>query len=107
MNKKSIKSAIFSLAATMMIGLGLVSCNKGTEPGETNVGRGEIYEDEGSMVVPDDEGYETRYEDTANLEKYYDHTDHENHEDNSNKSLGDGAYDGEGTGVERDEIDQR
>jgi len=101
MNKNIIKSGIVATAFSIGSVLGLSSCETGTSPGETNVGRGEIVEPE------ETEGVHSTYdEDTTNLEKYYDDADHENHTDNDAEALGDGAYDGEGDGLQRGELDQ-
>ncbi|MHA6246560.1 hypothetical protein ACXYMU_01380 [Pontibacter sp. CAU 1760] len=100
---KKIKSTILALSVMATASLSLGACSKGTEPGDVNVGRGEI-KDEGEMIDGDN-GYNAS-SDTTDLEKYYDHADHENHDDNTGKVIGDGAYDGKGTGTERDDIKQ-
>jgi hypothetical protein len=101
MNKNILKSALLSVGALAVASIGLASCDKGTRPGETNVERSEII-DEGELVGDGDDV--NRYSDTTNLEKYYDHADHDNHDDNKNKVIGDGAYDGKGDGIQRDEV---
>lgn len=98
MNTRKIKTTILTLATTAIATFGLAACDKNTEPGETNIERSDNLE-EGSLI--DQEA--SRY-DTADLEGYYDHADHENHENNKGKVLGDGAYDGKGDGIERDEV---
>lgn len=100
---RKIRATFFALAATAVAAWGMAACSTGTDPGETNVDRGEIHE-EGSMVGDTDENEVEAERDT--MEQYYDSADHENHEDNTGKVIGDGAYDGEGEGVERDEVDQ-
>lgn len=102
MNKSKINSLILALAVTAVSSFGMAACNTGTEPGETNVERGEI-RDEGEMVGEEGD-QDTRYEEGDSLERYYDDADHENHEDNTGEAIGDGAYDGKGDGVERDEV---
>jgi len=84
------------LALSVMSGITLVSCNSGTEPGDTNVERSDI-KDAGEMVGDNDAN---RYSDTTQQsleEKYYEGRD--------TTQLGDGAYDGKGNGKERDEYD--
>ncbi|WP_347157179.1 hypothetical protein [Pontibacter chitinilyticus] len=94
---KTIKQTLLVLAFGAIAGTGLVSCDKGTKPGE----RGEI-KDAGEMVGADETN---RYDDTTNYEeKYYDKADHDDHGENSEKALGDGAYDGKGTGMKRPEV---
>ncbi|TPE44860.1 hypothetical protein [Pontibacter mangrovi] len=106
MNTKNIKSTLFALAAGTMISFGMVSCNTGTDPGDTNVDRGEIH-DEGSMVGREEgEDYTKAKSEQDSMEQHYDHADHQNHDDNTGKVLGDGAYDGEGNGAERDDVQQ-
>ncbi|MFD2515964.1 hypothetical protein ACFSRY_18980 [Pontibacter locisalis] len=102
MNPKKINAITLALAVTVTASFGLASCDKGTKPGETNVERSEIIE-EGSLVGEEGESV-NRYSDTANLEKYYDHADHEDHSDNEREAWGDGAYDGKGDGLQRDEV---
>lgn len=83
MNTKKLTHSIIVLALGLMSGAALVACNKGTEPGETNVERGKI-KDAGEMVGGDDV---TRYDDTTDLEEKY-------YEGRDTAVLGDGAYDG-------------
>lgn len=104
MNKHNISAAILGVAATAFTLGGLTSCDTGTSPGETNVERSDI-RDEGEMVGEEGE-QPARYDEADSLESHYDHADHENHDDNTNKALGDGAYDGKGDGVKRDEVKQ-
>ncbi|GAB3826995.1 hypothetical protein [Pontibacter rugosus] len=99
---KKIKPTLLSLTVAIMATLSMASCNKGTEPGETNVERSGIVE-EGSLVGSDEDKSNVE-RDTLVGESHYDHADHEEHEDNNAKVLGDGAYDGKGNGVERDEV---
>ena len=101
MDMNKLKSAILTLTLTAVASFGFTACDKGTEPGETNVERSEI-KDEGELVGDEEEV--NRYSDTTNLEKYYDDADHENHDDNDREAIGDGAYDGKGDGIERDEV---
>lgn len=103
MNTRKIKTTILTLATTAIATFGLAACDKNTEPGETNIERSDNLE-EGSMIGDDSETV-SRY-DTANadMERHYDHADHENHDDNNKAAIGDGAYDGKGNGVERDEV---
>ncbi|WP_162051603.1 hypothetical protein [Pontibacter pamirensis] len=103
MNTKKIKTTILTLATTAIATFGLAACDKGTEPGETNVGRGDIVE-EGSLVGEEGENI-SRY-DTANasMEEHYDHADHENHDVNEEEGYGDGAYDGPGDGIDRGDV---
>lgn len=101
MDRNKLKSAILTLTFTAVAGLGFTACDKGTEPGETNVERSEI-KDAGEMVGEDEDV--NRYSDTTNAEKYYDDADHDDHDDNDGKVIGDGAYDGKGNGIERDEV---
>ncbi|MBF9251858.1 hypothetical protein I2I11_00980 [Pontibacter sp. 172403-2] len=93
MNTRKIKHSIMVLALSIMSGAALVACNEGTEPGDTNVERGEI-KDAGEMVGGDDV---TRYSDTTDLEEKY-------YNDSDTAALGDGAYDGKGNGKERDDF---
>lgn len=101
MNTKKIKTAILTLATTAIATFGLAACDTGTSPGETNVERSDIKK-EGSMVGDDNEGV-TRY-DTANADmgEHYDHADHENHDQNKAGAVH--AGDGQGGGVERDDV---
>lgn len=101
MNTKKIKTTILTLATTAIATFGLAACDKGTEPGETNVERSDIRE-EGSMIGEEGEGL-SRY-DTANadMERHYDHADHENH--NGGKTGAVHAGDGKKTGIERDDV---
>lgn len=102
MKNLHIKTRTWLFAAGLFALVGLGACNTGTEPGETNVERSGI-KDEGSMVGKDvDMASQTG--DTTDLERHYDHADHENHKDNTNKVIGDGAYDGKGEGVQRDDV---
>ncbi|WP_439881289.1 hypothetical protein ACSX1A_19375 [Pontibacter sp. MBLB2868] len=101
MNKNKLKNTILTITLAGVATIGFSACDKGTEPGETNVERSEI-KDAGELVGDDDETKRTS--DTTNLEKYYDDADHENHEDNTDEAIGDGAYDGKGDGVNRDEV---
>ncbi|MDX5422297.1 MAG: hypothetical protein LPK07_01935 [Hymenobacteraceae bacterium] len=99
MNKNKFKAAILSFAAAAFMMFGLSACDKGTEPGETNVERSDI-RDEGELIERED----VQYGEADSLEEHYDHADHEDHEDNTNKAIGDGAYDGKGDGIQRDEV---
>ena len=99
MNTKKIKTTILTLATTAIATFGLAACDKNTEPGEVNVERSDIREE--GEIIDQNNAY---YTDTTDLERHYDHADHENHDDNSEKVIGDGAYDGEGNGIERDEV---
>lgn len=101
MLKDKIKVTALGLGMASFLVLGLGSCSKGTEPGETNVERSEI-RDEGELVSEDNDAAH----DTLSGESHYDHADHENHDDNTNEVIGDGAYDGKGDGVQRDEVQQ-
>ncbi|MCC9137581.1 hypothetical protein ACFSKU_09595 [Pontibacter silvestris] len=102
MKAHKIKSIILALVVTTVTGAGLASCNKGTEPGETNVERSTLRETE-----PQENNYSQGSEtDTTDMERFYDHADHENHDDNVN---GGGAVlsgDGKTSGVERDDVNQ-
>ncbi|MFD2512893.1 hypothetical protein ACFSRY_03380 [Pontibacter locisalis] len=99
MNK--IKSSLLTLSLAAFAIFGFTACDKGTEPGETNVERSEI-RDEGELIGEEEDA--SRYSDTSSLESHYDHADHEDHDDNKREALGDGAYDGKGDGIERDEV---
>ncbi|MFD3001188.1 hypothetical protein ACFS7Z_12490 [Pontibacter toksunensis] len=99
MNTRKIKTTILTLATTAIATFGLAACDKNTEPGETNIERSDNLE-EGSLIDQE----ESRY-DTTDLEGYYEDADHENHSDNEEeKVIGDGAYDGKGDGIERDDV---
>ncbi|GHA69556.1 hypothetical protein [Pontibacter akesuensis] len=105
---KKIKSTLFTIAAATVAVFGMSACGDTSEPGDTSVQQGEFYEDQGGMVVEDGEEQErTRRGDTTQEagERYYNDSDHDSHKANDGKALGDGAYDGKGNGVERDEID--
>lgn len=101
MNTKKIKSTILTLATTAIATFGLAACDKGTEPGETNVERSDIRE-EGSMIGEEGENI-SRY-DTANvsMEEHYDHADHEDHDGGDAGAVLSG--DGTDTGIERDDV---
>lgn len=90
-----------ALVITTVSGAGLAACNKGTEPGETNVERSTLRETE-----PQENTYNQNTGDTANLEKYYDHADHENHDDNKNGGGAVHSGNGKTSGVERDDVTQ-
>ncbi|WP_242920843.1 hypothetical protein [Pontibacter liquoris] len=49
MKKNSLKHTMLALTFGALASTGLVACNKGTEPGDTNTERGKI-EDTGDMV---------------------------------------------------------
>jgi len=97
MNTKKLTHNIIVLALGLMSGAVLVACNKGTEPGDTNVENGKI-KDAGEMVGADDTN---RYSDTTQSleEKYYEGRD--------TTVLGEGAYDGKGEGKERDDYEKQ
>jgi hypothetical protein len=99
MNKNKLKSGIAAVMLSAFAIFGLASCDKGTSPGEVNVERSGIVdpEDTDQVGTPSDT-------DTTNFERHYDHADHENHDDNDAKVIGDGAYDGKGSGITRDEV---
>ncbi|MBW7465778.1 hypothetical protein ABID22_001838 [Pontibacter aydingkolensis] len=102
MNIKDIKVLVVASALSMFSVAGLSSCSTGTDPGEINTERSDIKE-EGSMIEKDDDPM-SEYRDTTDMESHYDHADHENHDDNRARAIGDGAYDGKGKGVKRDDV---
>ena len=103
MNTKKIKTTILMFATAAFTTFGMVACDKNTEPGETNVGRGDIREE--GEIIDDNAGDVTRNEANEDPERFYNDADHENHEENEGEEvLGDGAYDGKGDGLERDEV---
>lgn len=97
------------MAVAAIAVFGMSACGDTSGPGDTSVQQGEFYEDQGGMVVEDDEQEQTRRGDTTQEagERYYDKSDHDSHKANEGKALGDGAYDGKGDGVERDEVDNQ
>jgi hypothetical protein len=101
MNIDKIKPTVIALSFIALMAFGFTACDEGTKPGETNVERSDNLEP-GELIGDDDDV--NRYSDTSNLEKYYDHADHEDHKDNKREAIGDGAYDGKGDGIKRDEI---
>lgn len=82
---------------------GFSACSTGTDPGDTNTERGDIVK-EGSLIEADNGDPMAPYRDSVKAEDHYDHADHKDHSDNKAKVIGDGAYDGKGNGVKRDEI---
>ena len=94
MNSKQLRA--ITMAAFFAGGLTMTACDTGQRPGEVNTEDSD-HVDEGSL----NEGYtseENPYnQDTVNLEKkYYDDAEGAVH-----------AGDGQGGGVERDEVDQK
>jgi len=101
MNTQKIRTTVGSLAVAAIATFGLAACDTGTEPGQINTERSDIKE-EGSIVGGQTDDT-TRYSDTTNLEKYYEHADHENH-DNNAEGTAVHAGDGKSNGIERDEV---
>lgn len=102
MKINDIKTLVWAAAFGLFTMAGLSACNKGTEPGDTNTERSKII-DEGSLIEADNDDPMAPYRDTVSAEDHYDHADHDDHDDNKAKVIGDGAYDGKGTGVKRDD----
>lgn len=79
-----------------MATFGIVACDTGTDPGETNTERSDI-RDEGEMVG--DEGdLDTRYDERDTMEQHYEQT-----EEGSAVHAGDGTGEGEG----RDDVQEQ
>ncbi|MEJ8801037.1 hypothetical protein [Pontibacter sp. H249] len=102
MNSRDIRNFVWASAFSVFAMVGFGACSTGTDPGEINTERSDIKE-EGSLVEKDDDPM-SEYQDTTDMESHYDHADHENHDDNKAKAIGDGAYDGKGEGVKRDDV---
>ena len=84
-NTGKLKVALVAALFCAATGFGLTACNKGTEPGDTNVERSEIIETEEDV----DKSLGTM--DTSDYEHLYDHADHPD-----STALGSGAYDQDG-----------
>jgi hypothetical protein len=96
MNSKKINATL--MAVLLSAGIGLTSCNTGTEPGETNVERGGVKDVEEKQI-------QSTTDTSEKYEEHYDHADHENHGDNKpGSALGDGAYNQDSVRQKRGEV---